>query len=275
MDLDKAFTYYKLAADQGEQKAQFNIGLIYYNKKQFKDAYEYYKLSAHQGNVGAVAELGVMYYNGNGFEKDLEKSFEFFKIAAEQGNEKSKYQIGKMYQLGKGVNVDYDLALEYYDLKTKDLDDDHKYKCFYNTMLFGSPYENDNICIDFKDLHNKHIKPLIDIIKPNIDNITSCCNCNKEITKLNGESECSGCRTVAYCSRKCQKLNWNDHKQKCNEWGKIYFQLRLFMIYSYNKNEDDFYQFGKFFEYGTGIRKNSESARYWYNRALANKDDLD
>ena len=36
--------------------------------------------------------------------------------------------------------------------------------------------------------------------------------CNKETTKY-----CSGCKTVYYCGRTCQKQDWKHHKNECQE----------------------------------------------------------
>ena len=36
--------------------------------------------------------------------------------------------------------------------------------------------------------------------------------CSKILTSLNA---CSGCKCVYYCSKKCQKRDWKQHKMKC------------------------------------------------------------
>ena len=44
-----------------------------------------------------------------------------------------------------------------------------------------------------------------------------CCrNCHKIDCKLR---TCKNCRYVLYCSRKCQKNDWNQHKLKCKTQG--------------------------------------------------------
>ena len=35
----------------------------------------------------------------------------------------------------------------------------------------------------------------------------------REVNKL---KHCSGCQKVCYCSRKCQKDDWRDHKVRCS-----------------------------------------------------------
>ena len=38
-----------------------------------------------------------------------------------------------------------------------------------------------------------------------------------ELCRRQGNSQplCSGCKTAHYCSQKCQKVDWSNHKQKC------------------------------------------------------------
>lgn len=46
---------------------------------------------------------------------------------------------------------------------------------------------------------------------------TRCGQCGKEADNL---SACSGCRTVYYCDRQCQKKNWLAHKAHCGTYTK-------------------------------------------------------
>jgi len=49
-------------------------------------------------------------------------------------------------------------------------------------------------------------------INTSIDNLKHClvCNSDKRVRK------CSKCKTVAYCSKKCQSLDWKFHKKNCD-----------------------------------------------------------
>ena len=42
----------------------------------------------------------------------------------------------------------------------------------------------------------------------------SCASCGTFAHKM---PTCAGCGSVSYCSRECQKANWPQHKDKCNE----------------------------------------------------------
>lgn len=108
-DLKKAARYYKLAADQGHDKAQFTLGRYYEDgngvKKNLTDAFKYYKLAADQGHEKAQFNLGRCYENGIGAEKDqspkdlgpkdlgpkdLEQAVKYYKLAADQGHDSAK-----------------------------------------------------------------------------------------------------------------------------------------------------------------------------------------
>lgn len=42
---------------------------------------------------------------------------------------------------------------------------------------------------------------------------THCTTCGKEST--DDLDRCSKCKTVYYCGRKCQKIDWKEHKREC------------------------------------------------------------
>lgn len=69
-DYETAFTIFNNLADQGDDKAQGNLGGMYYSgqgvKQDYKKAFEWYEKSANQGNKFGQAMLGRMYYNGEG-----------------------------------------------------------------------------------------------------------------------------------------------------------------------------------------------------------------
>lgn len=79
---------------QGDDKAQFNLGLMHFHGKGVEQdsdqAFKWWSLASSKGNSGAQYNLGVLYEYGNGVEKDLSKSLELYALAAEQGDDKAK-----------------------------------------------------------------------------------------------------------------------------------------------------------------------------------------
>ena len=67
--------WYRLAADQRNPEALFNLGLCYGKglgvEKDTKEAAHFYRLVAGQGYSQAQSNLGVHYENGVGVDKDI------------------------------------------------------------------------------------------------------------------------------------------------------------------------------------------------------------
>jgi TPR repeat protein len=80
---------YRLAAEQGEAKAQFNLGVMYADgqgvPQDFKEAMQWYYLAAMQGDADAYHNLGVMYATDQGALKDYVLAHVWFTLAAAQG----------------------------------------------------------------------------------------------------------------------------------------------------------------------------------------------
>ena len=114
----EAVKWYRIAADQGNANAQYNLGLMYYNgyglTKDYVEAVKWYRKAADQGNAKAQHNLGYMYYNGIGVKKDYVEAAKWYRKAAEQGNAKSQHNLGYMYSNGYGVTQDYAEALKWY-----------------------------------------------------------------------------------------------------------------------------------------------------------------
>ena len=106
-DLKKAVRYLQLAADQGyDIAAQCNLGLCY----------EIYLLAADQGHAIAQSCLGVCYGNGAGVPKDMKEAVRYFRLAADQGYFQAQYNLGLCYENGNGIPKDLKEAVRYYRL---------------------------------------------------------------------------------------------------------------------------------------------------------------
>ncbi|MGN6890600.1 tetratricopeptide repeat protein, partial [Neisseria sp. P0014.S004] len=80
------------------------------NVPDFKETFQV----AKQGNAKAQYNLGGMYYNGQGVRKDYAQAVQWYRKAAEQGNAKAQYNLGVMYEKGQGVRKDYVEAVRWY-----------------------------------------------------------------------------------------------------------------------------------------------------------------
>lgn len=84
-------TTLRLAANQGDPKAQFSLGLIYDNGRgvpqDFVEAAKWYRKAARQGHAEAQDILGVMHVNGEGVSMDYVLAHMWFSLSAAQGSE--------------------------------------------------------------------------------------------------------------------------------------------------------------------------------------------
>ena len=91
-DDKEAVNWYRLAAEQGNAAAQYNLGLLYEKGKGVpqddKEAVRLYRLAAEQGDADAQGNLGVMYVFGKGVIKDFVYAHMWGNIALMNGNER-------------------------------------------------------------------------------------------------------------------------------------------------------------------------------------------
>ena len=66
----------------------------------------WYRLAAEQGDASAQYNLGGMYANGEGVLKDEAEAVRWYRMAANQGNASAQYNLGAMYANGRGVLKD-------------------------------------------------------------------------------------------------------------------------------------------------------------------------
>jgi hypothetical protein len=102
------------AAEQGDVKAQVNLGLMYDQgevvPQNYQQAVIWYTKGAEQGDADAQANLGVMYKQGIGVTQDYQRALAWYTKAAEQGHAKAQVNLAVMYYEGQGVPQNYGLA---------------------------------------------------------------------------------------------------------------------------------------------------------------------
>jgi hypothetical protein len=85
-DLSTAATLYRQAADQGDSRAEFVLGVMYANgqgvAQNASEAARWYEKAADQGEAGAQYSLGALYRDGTGVPQDTQKAAYWFGRAA-------------------------------------------------------------------------------------------------------------------------------------------------------------------------------------------------
>jgi hypothetical protein len=113
----EAVHIFRKATEQGNDLAQYDLGLMYYNgglgngflgvTQDYAEAARWYRKAAEQGNAGAQTNLGLMYVAGQGVPEDNREGIKWFRKAAEQDHAVAQFNLGLMYQNGAGVPQDY------------------------------------------------------------------------------------------------------------------------------------------------------------------------
>jgi curved DNA-binding protein CbpA len=86
----EAFSLYQKLAEQGDVKAQFNLGVMYdlgqHVTQNYSFAVSWYLKAAEQGNANAQYNLALKYQTGQGVMQDDTKAVYWYRKAAEQGS---------------------------------------------------------------------------------------------------------------------------------------------------------------------------------------------
>jgi TPR repeat protein len=76
-------------------------------------AVRWFRKAADQGVDRAQFALGLMYFGGHGVAKDRAEAMKWYRMAAEQGYAPAQYRIGVMYLSGEVVAKDYTEAYKW------------------------------------------------------------------------------------------------------------------------------------------------------------------
>ena len=92
----------------------YNDALAALNREDYSEALRIFRLLADQGNDYAQHDLGVMYDKGQGVPQDYMEAIRWYRQAAEQGFIPSQMILGYMYNQGQGVPIDYVASVHWF-----------------------------------------------------------------------------------------------------------------------------------------------------------------
>ena len=118
---DIAFLKEEIAAEKGDAKAQYSLGVMYdlglgVSEDAPSEAVKWFRKAAEQGNAEAQVALGHRFREGRGVEKDDREAAKWYRKAAEQGDASSQARLGGMYCRGEGVPKDFVKAYAWLNL---------------------------------------------------------------------------------------------------------------------------------------------------------------
>ena len=119
-DYKEALYYLSYDANLGDDKAQYNLGIMYKKglgvKVNNNEAFRWFFLSANQGNILANYALGHSYLKGSGIKQNYKLVFKAFKFSALREHPTSRLLLGNMYFQGQGVSVNFSKAFLWWSL---------------------------------------------------------------------------------------------------------------------------------------------------------------
>ena len=115
-----AFIYCSIAAQKGDDTANYCIGLMYLHnlgiEKDYSKAFDIFNKLSFKKHAGANNSLGYIYQNGWGQKQDFKLAFKYFELSANQESKEGQANLGDCYDSGIGCTKDIILAQKYYQL---------------------------------------------------------------------------------------------------------------------------------------------------------------
>lgn len=131
-DIIKAIENYLFAIDKGSSRAALNLGTIYRDIGNFKNAFEYYCLADKMDKADYSFTVGLCYYYGVGVSIDKVTACKYFlKVSVDKlqrhtqyENDEANYILGHSYLTGEGVKKSLEKSKAF--LKLANTDNDHR-----------------------------------------------------------------------------------------------------------------------------------------------------
>jgi TPR repeat protein len=237
---ENALKYFKQAANQGLPHAQYQIAKnylknVYSNekgelndlRKKYTEGMELLRKAADAGDIKSQLFFGVILRN----ENFIAEAVDYLTKAAEK-NKKAQLFLGDHYylcQLAERNPVKAEKAIEYYEKSLwgkseigDDIPSDHSES---RAMInLGDLYKEQNNAVkaifnysqalSYDKLDKTTFNDVLEKINTLRESMSKeCRNCKKAPPGL---SQCDRCKSVFYCSRECQVMDWRaKHKSEC------------------------------------------------------------
>ena len=112
-NLEKAKYYYRLAANQGDSEAEYNLSRVlrtigFKTQDEEEIFLGHLRTSADKGYEPALYALGVEL-----FDRNIPEAYKYLKMAFDKGDKNAIYPLGLCYLQGLGCSVDYNSAVTF------------------------------------------------------------------------------------------------------------------------------------------------------------------
>ena len=116
VDTALAFKWFRAAAEEENQYAQYALGKMLLQSGNEKDGAQWLRRSAAQGNPYAQYQMGKLCLDRADTKRDTVEALRFFHDAAALGNSYAQYALGKLYLRGQDVPQDKEAAQQWFQL---------------------------------------------------------------------------------------------------------------------------------------------------------------
>lgn len=117
-DYAEAVRWYQKAADQGYAPAEYSLSYMYSQGRgvpqSYAEAVSWSQKAADQGDTRAEEALAGAYYFGQGVPQDYSQAVRWYQKASDQGYARAQYYLGYMHYEGKGVPQSYSEAVHWF-----------------------------------------------------------------------------------------------------------------------------------------------------------------
>ena len=213
------YEWFRKAANKGSIPAYHRLGQCYEHGRGVNQsdqlASEWYGKAADAGFALSQLKCAKMYLDDDVIHKDVSEGIRLLQLAAEQGYSAAEATLGACYYEGLGVECSPRSAITW-DLKAAQHNNylAQHYLGVHLIKLYGdkaAPAAMFWFRRAAAQGHTDSVTTLANMEKVIAE--SSCANCG---AAGGPKRRCSRCRTVSYCSEKCQKAHWKkSHKTRC------------------------------------------------------------
>jgi TPR repeat protein len=260
VNLDSAIFWYEKAALKNEVMAQLNLGIIYQGKKNYPKAFLNLKKAALQKNESAYNSLGVYYLDKKAPHYQLDSAIHWFTLAANQKHLQAMGNLGTAYKIKK----DYKNAVLWYE-KALAANSSAAFAALGTLYLEGKGVE-------------KNYDKALALFRQGVAKGSTQAYNNIGLMFHNGQGVKYNLDSAMYFYKKANVPPSNESQNNigtAHQSKKEYKQAaEIFRKLAAEGHAVSQINLGKMYEKGIGAKQNLDSARYWYEKALAQDEDI-
>lgn len=120
LNYERAVEYYRKAADQGNDRGQYELAKCYFYgngvEQDYAKAVKYYRLAHKQGNSYVSGDEAYVFGQKCYNKQYYTEAVQFFLIASDKKDADAYYYLGMCYEYGQGVEKNLNQARKYYQM---------------------------------------------------------------------------------------------------------------------------------------------------------------